>query len=176
MLLMLQQFPGCGLDHTQIEAGTIDRAGRQGLSTGFRTVAIKGKGRLPTGHCQIDVSQQMRIQQRTVEFTTGVVDVVTLAERVQAVALTGMQTTRETQRIDDRTDCSHGVWRASGSLELGIEKAHIEVGIVDDQLGTGDESEEILGDLAEARLSRSISIEMPCTSCAPGSMGRSGCR
>ena len=85
-------------------------------------------------------------------LATGIVDAVTLAQRVEAVALAGMQAARQSQRVDDGADRRHAGRLAAGPAQFGIQEAHVELGVVDHQLGTGDEAQELLGNLAEARL------------------------
>ena len=43
-----------------------------------------------------------------------------------------------------------------GARQLRIEKADVERGVVDDQLGVRDEGQELVGDLGEPRLLRQI--------------------
>src|SRR6516162_1883620 len=64
------------------------------------------------------------------QLARRVIDVVTLAERIQAVALPGMQLARQRERIEHLTQrCD-----------------------VDDELRAADEQQQLLGDLGKARL------------------------
>ena len=50
--------------------------------------------------------------------------------------------------------CGAGV--AGQARQFGVEEADVEGGVVDDQLGAGDELQELVGDLGEARLVREV--------------------
>ena len=87
----------------------------------------------------------------------AVLDVIALAQRVQAVALAGVHVAGQLQGVEDpavlgdRTEprlASPGIEQA----ELVIHEAHVEGRVVDHQLGTLDEGPEGVGDLGEHRL------------------------
>ena len=52
--------------------------------------SLLGSKPLATGHQQKHVSQNLRIQQRTMQVSLGIIDIVTFAQRVQVVLLTRM--------------------------------------------------------------------------------------
>jgi len=61
---------------------------------------IERQQALATGHRQVDIREDTRIEQRAVQLAMRIVDVVALAQCVEAVALTRMALAREQQRID----------------------------------------------------------------------------
>ena len=63
---------------------------------------VEGEGRLPSRHREIDVRQDLRVQQSPVLLAVRVVDPVPRAERIQAVALAGVQLPCEDQGVGDR--------------------------------------------------------------------------
>jgi hypothetical protein len=58
---------------------------------------------LAAGHRQVDVGKDARIEQCTVQLARRIVDVVALAQRLQAVALSGMQLARQRESIEHLT-------------------------------------------------------------------------
>ena len=83
-----------------------------------------------------------------------VVDVVALAERVEAVALARVHLPRERQRVDHRAEVAHPACGARQALQLRIEESDVECRVVDDELRAVDELEQLVDDLREARLLR----------------------
>src|SRR5690606_26242773 len=75
-----------------------------------------------------------------------------LAQRVQGIALSREALPRQLQRILDRAQLAQRAEAAAQARELGIEEAQVEGGVVDDQFGAVDESEELLGHVGEFRL------------------------
>ena len=63
-------------------------------------VFIQQQRRLPARHQQVDVRQQLGVDQRAMDVTFGRVDRVTLAQRIQAVALPGVNLACQRQRIE----------------------------------------------------------------------------
>src|SRR6478672_9293384 len=78
-----------------------------------------------------------------------IVDAVARTKRIEAVRQTGMAAARQCQRVDGaiKADCG-----AADALQFGIQKAHVEFGVVNDELGVADKSEKLLGDLFKQRL------------------------
>src|SRR5690606_3235394 len=66
-------------------------------------IASQRKVRLPACHRQVDVGENLGIEQGAVQFATGVVYSVALAQRIQAVALAGVSLTSHQQRIEHGT-------------------------------------------------------------------------
>jgi hypothetical protein len=112
---------------------------------------VERERRLAAAHGEVDVREDARIEQRAVQVAARVVHLVALAERVQAVALPGMQAPRERQRVEHAADVGD---RPAGARErqLRVEEADVEFRIVDDELGALDEREELPRDVREARL------------------------
>ena len=77
--------------------------GRREFVDGRRPATIaEGKRTLPTAaQFAIDVNQDLGVEQRAVLDAHRPVDVVAVAERVEAVWLSGMLAARERQRVDD---------------------------------------------------------------------------
>ena len=78
----------------------------------------------------------------------GIVDAEALAQRIEAGALAGEFLARHR----DGVDVGVAQLALAGPLELGVEEADVELRVVDHQLGIGDEFQELLDPLAEARL------------------------
>ncbi len=78
-----------------------------------------------------------------------IVDPITRAKRIEAVGKTGMSPPRQCQRVDGaiERDC-----RAADALQFGVQKAHVEFGIVNDELGVANKREEFVRHLLEERL------------------------
>src|SRR5690606_16247038 len=109
--------------------------------------------RLAAGHDQIDIRENLGVQQRAVQLPLGVVHPVALAQGVQGVALSGMLVPGQQQGIHYRTVVGHATVTAK-PLQLGIDEAHVERGVVDHQLGAADEVHELVGHVGEQRLVR----------------------
>src|SRR3546814_2874853 len=80
---------------------------------------------LPTGHRQIDVRQQARIEQGTVEVAIRIVDRVTLAQGIEIDLLPRMQASRHLHRVGDLADLVEFA-QDSRARKFGVEKAHVE--------------------------------------------------
>lgn len=105
-------------------------------------------GFLSARHAQIDFGQQFGIQQSAVQGTVRVVDLVAVTQRIQIVLLAGMQVLGHFQGIENRVVQQ----RQTGQCQFGIEEAHIERRVVDDQFSAGDEFKQGRCDLDELRL------------------------
>src|SRR5713226_6753836 len=116
-----------------------------------RTIELDREAVLAAGHGEIDLGQQRRVEQRTVERAVAVVDLITLAQRVERIFLAGMQLLGLLQRVDDRDALTHERIE-SGFLQLRIEELDVEVGVVDHQRSAADEIEEIGCQVAELGL------------------------
>ena len=88
------------------------------------------------------------------QLARRIVDLVALAQRIEAVALTGMHLPGEHQRIQHRTQVVDGGTAGLVAGELVVEEADVEGRVMDDQLGFADETDELLGDVGEQRLVR----------------------
>ena len=98
---------------------------------------------------EIDLGQNFGVEQRAVLGAARIVDAVARAQIVEPVGPGRMLAPRQQQRIDQPLARDQ---RALDALELGIEKAVIEAGIVDDQRRVADEGQEVVDDVGEARL------------------------
>ena len=112
----------------------------------------QGQFDLTASHGQIDLGQESGIKQGTVQIAARTVDLIALAQRIQGVALPGMTATGQDQAIEDRAEVSDARGLGPPLLQLMVEKSHVEGGVVDDELGTTDVGEKLLGDIGEARL------------------------
>ena len=101
------------------------------------------------GQLAVDFDQNLRVEQRPVLDALRAVDPVAVAQGVEAVGLPGMFPAGQRQRIDHAV---HADRVASEPLKLGVEKAHVEFGVVDDEPRVPDESQEVLDDRGERRL------------------------
>ena len=63
-----------------------------------------------------------------------------------------MQAARQSKRVKDARHRSNGSHRPRDACEFRIEKADIEGRVVNHKLGFGDEHEQLIGDVGEARL------------------------
>ena len=66
-----------------------DRAGLRSPAIGTFAIAGQGQIRLPTGHGQPDIGENLGVEQCAVQVAPGVVHTVALAKGVKAVALPG---------------------------------------------------------------------------------------
>ena len=108
---------------------------------------------LAAGHRQVDVGQDLGVQQCAVQRAAGVIDVVTLAQRVQAVALTRVQVAGHLQGIQHRAMVAHGI-APTQQRQLVVQETDVERRVVDDQFRPGQELEQFVDDLREARFVR----------------------
>lgn len=123
-----------------------------------RTAAIgritgQGQAGLPTGHGQVNVGEDLGVEQGAVEFTAGVVDAITLAQGIEAVALARVTLAGHHQGIEDRAVL--GDVRTVGLPHQGkfvVDETDVERRVMDDQLGAVDELEELIGHFGKARL------------------------
>ena len=77
------------------------------------------------------------------------VDRKTRAERVERCRRHGELAPRHGQGVDHDARIDR---RLVDALQFGIEEAHVEGGVVGDQLGAGEELQELVRDLGEQRL------------------------
>lgn len=147
---VLGQFGLAGLDHRQ--AGGVE-PGQHHATARARVVVVDVDQQrvLAAGHGQPDFRQQLRVEQGAVQRPVRIGDAEAVAQRVQRVALAREQRARVQQRVGDRFAVL-GDRAAAGLGQLGVEELHVERGVVRDQLGALDELDELVGDVAEARL------------------------
>lgn len=123
-----------------------------------RAIAVGGitgqrQAGLATGHGQVDVGENLRVEQGAVQFTAGVVDAVTFAQGVKAVALPRVAFPGHHQGVEDAAvlrDVSAIVLPHQG--EFVVDEANVERRVMDDQLRAFDELEELVGHFGETRL------------------------
>ena len=84
------------------------------------------------------------------QFAVGVVDGVALAQGIQAVALTGVHAPRHVQGIGDGADLRQQRARLRQHSQFMIEKADVEGGVMDHQLGATDVIEKVACDIGKA--------------------------
>ena len=80
-----------------------------------------------------------------------VVDEIALAERIERVLPARMQLAREGERVGHLRGVLLEPPQARPA-ELEVEELEVEVGVVDQHLGAGDEIEELLGHIGELGL------------------------
>ncbi len=130
-----------------------DRRRLLASAVGVVPLACQGKMRLPAGHGQEDVGQDLGIEQGAVQIATRVVDAVTLAQRIQTVALSRMSLAGHQQRIEHRAVIGDvGPILLPQQREFVVDEADIERRVVNDQLRALDELEEFIGHVTKARL------------------------
>ena len=146
-----------------------------------RTASSSASEFCRTRHRQIDIRQDPRIQQRAVQLAVRIVDRITLAQRVQAIALAGVHLARQRQRVEHAAagaDASvRSRWRlrpAAAVPRPGTPRRRARCGSpVPRHRRTRGSAR---GHLRKRGLSSSFSSVMPCTAAAPASISRSGFR
>jgi hypothetical protein len=78
-----------------------------------------------------------------------IVDGEAPAQRIEAGRRPGKFLARHLQGVDNTLAAQ---WRTRQALELGIEEAHVELGVMDHQRRIADELDQFVGDLGKARL------------------------
>lgn len=138
-----------GADHPQ-RGSIVRQSANAGVLIAVAFTALAGQIELglATGHQQVDVRQDLRIQQGPVQGTVRVVDAVTIAQNVQVVALAGEEIPRHRQGIRDAADIRRLETQAE-LAELVVHEAHVEGRVVGDELGAANERDEIIRYLAE---------------------------
>src|SRR5258708_27115850 len=114
-----------------------------------RAIELDRKAVLPASHCQVDLGEERRIEQRAVEAAVSVIDLVALAQRVEGVFLSRMQLARKLQRIDDARAVRFDRRQPEPS-QLQIEEFEVEGGVVDHQLRALNVVEKFRSDLAKS--------------------------
>lgn len=146
-----------GTDDARARTRGVQTADRCGLlapaAVAVGTFTGHGQIGLPASHRQVDVGEDLRVEQGAVQFAVGVVDAVTFAQRIEAVALARMTLARHHQGIEHRAVIAHvGAFALPQQGELVVDEANVERRVVNDQLGALDELVEFIGDFPEARL------------------------
>lgn len=112
---------------------------------------------LATRHQEVDVRQDLRIEQGTVQGTVRVVDAVAIAQHVQVIALAREEIPRHRQGIRDAADIRR-LEVQTELAELIVHEAHVKGGVVGDELGAANELDEIVRYLAKRGLVRQEGI------------------
>ena len=110
---------------------------------------------LATGHLQVDVGENFRVEQRAMQLPGRVVHAVAAAEGRQANHLTGVFAPRQGHRVGDRTD----VLKALNAVpfeqrKLVVDECLVERCVVDDDLRAIDELHQPVRDLGKLGLVR----------------------
>ena len=117
-------------------------------------LGLEQQGSLAARHREIDVREDPRVEQSAVQLASRIVDFVTLAQCVQAVALAGMHALARAQvyRAPGTREATAAtrLGRSVDARELSVEERDVERRVVDHELGTVDEREQLLGDLARS--------------------------
>ena len=88
------------------------------------------------------------------QLAHGIIHRIALAKGIQAVALTRVELPRQRQSIQHPAVGIDGALPVAQPANLVIEKADIEGGVVNNELGPVDEGQKLLGNLGERRLVR----------------------
>src|SRR6185312_13591457 len=107
---------------------------------------------LPGRHGQVDIGQQLRVDQSSVQSTARVVHAEPLAQGVEAVALARVALPGHRQGIEHAATIANPASRRTQLGQLGIQEADVEAGVVDDQLRAFNEAKELVHHVGETRL------------------------
>ena len=154
---MRGEFGDRGLDDAQRALGSgIAHHGSGGCPVGpaTRPRLAQFQGTLAARHGEIDIGQDARVDQGAVQLAAGIVDPVALAERIEAVALPGVDLARERKRVEHAAEVVDGRVLALQATDLRVQETDIEGRVVDHELGARDEIEELRRHLGEARFPR----------------------
>ena len=97
----------------------------------------------------IDLGQKLGVEQRAVLGAAGIVDRIARAEIIEPVRHAGMLAPRQQQRVDQPVARDR---RPLDAVELGIDEADVERGVVDHQRRVADEFHELVDYMGEQRL------------------------
>ena len=115
------------------------------------TASSKSKRPLTTAHqLAIDLDQDLRVEQCAMPDPPRAIDAVAVTQSVEAVRLSGMLFSRERQRVDDPVHADRG---EAELRQFRIHEAHIEIGVVDDEIRIADEGRKSSTILAKTGLS-----------------------
>lgn len=103
---------------------------------------------LPARHAQINLSQKFTVHQGTMQCPAGIVDLVALAQRIQIVALAGMQAARNSESIHHARAKLIQLATAC-KAKFGIQERNIKRGVVNNQLCSLDKGQEVVGDISK---------------------------
>ena len=108
--------------------------------------------RLPgTDQIDVDLGQKLGVEQRAVLGSAGIVDRIARAEVIEPVRNAGVLAPCQQQRVDQPLARDR---RPLDAIELGIDEADVERGVVDHQRRVGDEFEKIADHLGKQRFAR----------------------
>ena len=97
----------------------------------------------------IDFGEKFGVEQGAMLGASRIVDRIPRAEIVQPVRSAGMLAAGNQERIDHAFAREQ---RPAGALELGVEKSHVECGVMDDQRRVAEKGDQIVGDFREEKL------------------------
>ena len=97
---------------------------------------------------QVHFRQELAVQKCAVKAARGVVDFKPFAKRVQACLGTGKPAAGEVHGVHRPVQGNQGFFKAR---QLRIEKADVELGVVDDEWVVTDEFEKTVGDVGKNR-------------------------
>ena len=102
-----------------------------------------GQAELAAGHRQINAAEQLAVDQCAVQHAAAAVNPQAVTQRIKIVFLTGIAFARHRQGVNNRAAQIFNAGHAETG-ELGIEKADVEFGVVDHQLGAADKVGNLL--------------------------------
>ena len=97
----------------------------------------------------IDFRQNFRVEQSAMLCTAGIVDIVTLTQRIKTVGAERIFTPRQNKCVDNALRIERFILLA---LQFGIQKAEIETRIMSDEFRVSNELEKLVNDFGEFRL------------------------
>ena len=86
------------------------------------------------------------------QIAPRIIHAQSLAQRIEAVALAWIAIARHLQRIQHAAAVGNATQTLLQRGEFGVEKAHVEASVVDDQLGAIDKRQKLLDHVGEQRL------------------------
>ena len=102
-------------------------------------------------HLEIDLGEKFAVEQSAMLGAAGIVDIEAAAQRIEIVLRAGELAPRDVERVDR---ARHRQPNAPDPLQLGIDEAHVEGSVVDDEGVVRDEFEKGVRHLREFRLVR----------------------
>ena len=140
-----------GFDDDEIELAGLANVGRALPESNCSfDLGIKRQRCLAARHRQVHECEQLSVYECTMHIALRGIDVVALAQCIEAVALSRMDFARQCQRIKHTRVLGDLRLRVLHELELILDKANIEISIVNDEFGVFDECEELVSDVGKS--------------------------
>src|SRR5690606_16090053 len=143
---MAGQFFTASPDHPQGRTVSTEASNRRNASAAF-IAGIQRKGRLATGHGQIDIGQDFRVQQGAVQFPVAIVYPQAATEFVQTDPGPGILLARQCEGIQNGAVVFHTPVLATEQFEFVVDKANVESGVMDHQFRAGNKLHKLIDNL-----------------------------